>query len=117
MLVRQEHLNQYGSLFGGVVLSTIDELAFIACARTFPGKNFLTKAVQNAEFDAAASLGDILEFTFHVEKIGNTSVTVHVRMAICPGHTDSDPATAFDGRVVLVCVDESLKPVPVNPAG
>ena len=112
MLVRQEHLNQYGGLFGGVVLSTIDELAFIACARAFPGKNFLTRSVQNADFDVAPVLGDILEFSFHVEKVGNTSVTVHVRMSICKGA--SDPVTAFDGRVVLVCVDEKFRPTPVK---
>jgi acyl-CoA hydrolase len=112
MLVRQEHLNQYGGLFGGVVLSTIDELAFIACSRAFPGKNFLTRAVQNAEFEVASGLGDILEFSFHVEKVGNTSVTVHVRMSICK---DGDaPVTAFDGRVVLVCVDASFRPTPVR---
>ena len=112
MLVRQEHLNQYGGLFGGVVLSTVDELAFIACSRAFPGKNFLTRAVQNAEFDVAPVLGDILEFSFHVEKVGNTSVTVHVRMSICKG--TAAPVIAFDGRVVLVCVDENRRPTPVR---
>lgn len=113
MIVRQEHLNQYGNLFGGRVLSVIDELAFIACERTFPGKNFVTRAIQNAEFRAPAVLGDILEFRFGVEKVGNTSVTVRVQMSVYSGgkHRKAD---SFDGAVVMVCVDQKGRPTAVS---
>jgi acyl-CoA hydrolase len=113
MLVRQEHLNQYGNLFGGRVLAVIDELAFIACSRTYPGRNFVTRAVQNAEFTAPALLGDVLEFNFGIEKVGRTSVHVHVEMLIYDnqGH---EPVRSFDGTVIMVCVDEAGSPVPVR---
>lgn len=114
MLVRQEHLNQYGSLFAGRVLSIIDELAFVACARAFPGRNFVTRAVRNAEFIAPAMLGNVLEFTFGIEKIGVTSVTVRVRMIVCKGSHDHQKTTAFDGDVVMVCVNKRGRPAPVK---
>ena len=113
LLVRQEHLNQYGNLFGGRVLAVIDELAFIACARTFPGRNFVTRAVERAEFTAPARLGDILEFSFWVERVGKTSVTVRVRMAIVGG-SRKQVVVSFDGAVVMVCVDEEGRAVPVG---
>ena len=113
MMVRQEHLNQYGSLFGGRVLGVIDELAFIACARTYPGRNFVTRAVRNAEFSAPAKLGDMLEFNFAVEDVGTTSVRVKVEMLIYDGR-GGEGAKSFDGSVVMVCVDDAGKPTPVE---
>jgi len=113
MMVRQEHINQYGYLFGGRVLAVIDELAFIACSRVFPGRNFVTRAVRQAEFTAPAFLGDVLEFQFRVERVGRTSVTVRVQMAVYSGHKDTS-VVSFDGQVVMVCVDEHRRPVPVQ---
>jgi acyl-CoA hydrolase len=108
MLVRQEHLNQYGSLFGGVVLGVIDELAFIACTRAYPGLNFVTRAVLDAEFRAPAFLGDVLEFNYHVEHVGRTSVHVRVEILICPADGGRG-VRSFDGTVVMVCVDDKGK--------
>jgi acyl-CoA hydrolase len=115
MIVRQEHLNQYGNLFGGCVLAVIDELAFIACARTYPGRNFLTRAVRDAEFTVPARLGDMLEFDFGIERTGRTSVQVGVTMQIRDGQ--GGPAiTSFDGTVVMVCVDQTGRPMPIDAA-
>jgi len=116
MIVRQEHLNQYGNLFGGRVLAVIDELAFIACSRTFPGHNFVTRAVHHAEFTAPAILGDILEFRFGVEHVGSTSVTVRVRMMVHSLRT-KQPAESFNGTVTMVCVDGNGHPAAVNDTG
>ncbi|MFW6188843.1 MAG: acyl-CoA thioesterase [Planctomycetota bacterium] len=113
MIVRQEHLNQFGSLFGGRVLAVIDELAFIACARTWPGRNFVTRAVEGAEFTAPAVLGDMLEFNFGVREVGRTSVHVHVHMLIYGGHS-GEGKLSFDGTVVMVCVDEEGRPTPME---
>ena len=114
VIIRQEHLNQYGYLFGGRVLSIIDELAFIACLRTFPGRNFVTRAVQHAEFMAPARLGDLLEFHFGVEKIGGTSVVARVKMYVRCGACRGGGKLSFDGRVVMVCVDADGRPTPVK---
>ena len=113
MMVRQEHLNQYGNLFGGRVLAVIDELAFIACSLTWPGRNFVTRAVRHAEFSSPAALGDILEFRFAIERKGVTSVTVNVRMIVRRG--GSEGAESFNGAVVMVCVGADGRPTPVEP--
>ena len=115
MAVRQEHLNQYGNLFGGRVLSVIDELAFIACARTYPENNFVTRAIEDAAFISPAVLGDLLEFNGRIEKVGRTSVRVRVEMIIHNGKTGK-ASKSFDGCVVMVCVDSGGKStnVPTN---
>ena len=111
-IVRQEHLNQYGSLFGGRVLSVIDELAFIACARTYPKQNFVTRAIENAAFIAPAILGDMLQFNFGIESTGRTSVRVKVEMIICSGKS-GNANKSFDGCVIMVCVDPSGNAMPL----
>ena len=116
MLVRQEDLNQYGSLFGGRVLAVIDELAFIACSRTYAGCNFVTRAVEDAEFTAPARLGDVLEFDFHIDAVGRTSVRVHVEMTIHYGDS-GESRKSFDGSVVMVCVDSEGNSTPVPAPG
>jgi hypothetical protein len=78
----------------------IDELAFIACARTYPENNFVTRAVEDAAFIAPAVLGDVLEFNFGIENVGRTSVRVRVEMIIYNGRTGKT-SKSFDGCVVL----------------
>jgi len=112
MIVRQEHLNQYGNLFGGRVLSVIDELAFITCSRTYLGRNFVTRAVHNAEFTAPARLGDVLEFNFGIESVGRTSLRVRVEMVVHDAATDAR-RKSFDGIIVMVCVDDNGQPTPL----
>ena len=118
-VVRQEHLNQYGSLFGGYLLQRIDELAFVACVRRFPGQNFVTRALQDVEFHTPAHLGDVLETVAKITRVGTTSVHVHVYVYI--GHSRK---ISFDGTVILVCVDElgaskrvNLSSVAGDPSG
>ena len=106
-IVRQEHLNQYGNLFGGYVLLWIDELAFI-------GRNFVTRALHRAEFHATAHLGDMLEFAFAVDHVGRTSVHVHVHMSVVNRNDPDELHLSFDGTVVLVCVDDDGQPIPVR---
>lgn len=108
-VVRQEHLNQYGSLFGGYLLQRIDELAFVACVRRFPGQNFVTRALQDVAFHTPAHLGDVLETVAKITRVGTTSVNVHVHVYV--GHSRK---ISFDGTVVLVCVDELDMSRPVS---
>lgn len=113
MIVRQEHLNQYGSLFGGRILSVIDELAFIACARTYPKRNFVTQAIENAAFIAPAILGDMLEFNFGIESTERTSVRVRLKMMACSSKGGA-ANKSFDGCVIMVCVDSSGNAIAIE---
>ena len=112
-VVRQEHLNHYGSLFGGHLLRIIDEIAFVACVRTFPGHNFVTRALNNVEFLAPAKLGDILEAKAGLQKVGTTSCQVAVQVTICDSQGNGR-LISFDGVVVLVSVDGKGKPTPIR---
>ncbi len=59
-LVRPEHLNHHGSLFGGQLLSWVDECAWMAAARDFPNCTFVTRAMDRIEFKHQVKNGSIL---------------------------------------------------------
>jgi len=117
-IVRPQHLNQYGALFGGFLLQMIDEQAFIVCHRRYPGRNFVTRAMANVEFHASATLGDLLETIARIERVGRTSVSVRVQVFICDPENRSR-RLSFDGVVTMVSIDQSGVPRPVadEPAG
>ena len=54
IIVRPEHLNQHGHLFGGQMLRWIDEFCWIAAAIDFPTKKLVTRAMGETEASRTA---------------------------------------------------------------
>ncbi len=103
LLVRPQHLNHAGTLFGGTIMAWADELAFIAATLTYPHCTFVTKVFHEFNFLAGAAEGDIVTIAAQVLKTGHTSVTVAVRgeNSITGQqlfHTDTVMVNARDGH-------------------
>jgi acyl-CoA hydrolase len=86
-LVRSEHLNHQGHLFGGDLMAEIDTVAYCLLRELFGELAFVTRAAE-IRFDRPARLGDAIAFEAALAKIGHTSVTVDVtgkvrRQQIC----------------------------------
>lgn len=116
-LVRTEHLNHYGYLFGGQMLKWVDEMAWLAAARDFTGHNIVTRALEEVDFKKQVSNGSILRFRITFEKQGNTSVTYLVDVfADAPGAKEEEHV--FSNRVTFVALDKNGKtyPLPKLPA-
>jgi acyl-CoA hydrolase len=97
-LVRPEHLNQHGFLFGGQLLSWVDECAWIAASNDFPYCRFVTRAMDRIEFKHQVKNGSILRFHVDKTRTGNTSVTYLVKVY--------DEVLAFSTSVTFVSIDE-----------
>jgi acyl-CoA hydrolase len=78
-LVLPEHLNHYGSLFGGNLLKWIDEFAYIPAKLEFPGHQFVTIALENVEFRQRVGNGEILKFSIVYHHVGNSSVQYNMK--------------------------------------
>jgi len=76
-LVRSEHLNHQGHLFGGDLMAEIDTIAFCLLREEYEGKSFVTRAAEIG-FEAPARLGDVIVFEAKIAQVGNTSVQVEV---------------------------------------
>jgi acyl-CoA thioesterase YciA len=105
--------NPQGTIFGGVLLSLIDQAAWIEALRQ-SSRLYVTVAMNTIEFKQPVLVGDVLSLWGRTTRIGRTSISVHVDVrADRPGTGQSDiPVTAAD--VTMVAVDESGKPVPIK---
>ncbi|HMB16043.1 MAG TPA: acyl-CoA thioesterase [Pelovirga sp.] len=85
-IVRPEHLNHHGYLFGGVMLKWVDENAWLAASRDYPGCNLVTIGMAACRFKHRVKNGSILRFHMHKNHQGQTSVTYDVTVfADAPG--------------------------------
>ncbi|MBL8744725.1 MAG: acyl-CoA thioesterase [Phycisphaerae bacterium] len=105
--------NPQGSIFGGVLLSLIDQAAWIEALRQ-ANRRYVTVAINTVEFKQPVLVGDILSLWATTRKIGRTSITVHVdvRANRPETHQDDIPVTAAD--VVMVALDHAGRPMVIG---
>ena len=71
--------NHHGTLFGGIGLAHMDKVAFITATRHAP-VDFVTASCDGIDFQAPGRLGDIIELTGRVVKVGRRSLAAEVEM-------------------------------------
>ncbi len=113
-VVRPEHLNQYGHLFGGCLLKWVDEIAWIAASRDNPGCRFVTVGMDRVEFHRGVSLGSVLRFVCHESKRGRTSVTYEVQV-YADDLASGREEPIFSTHISFVCLDEQGHKTPLPP--
>jgi acyl-CoA thioesterase YciA len=75
--------NPMGTIFGGVLLSFIDQAGVVGaiyeCAtKGWPQRVLVTVAMNAVEFHHPVFVGDVVSFWTEVRKVGRTSITMHV---------------------------------------
>ena len=111
--------NPYGTIFGGVLLSYIDQAGAVAARQRIRaagwGEHLLvTVAMNGVEFHEPVFVGDVLSFLVRIIKVGTTSITAHVIV-----ETERADVTIrlTEAEVVYVAVaSEGLgrQPVPIR---
>ena len=76
-LAMPKDTNALGTIFGGVILSQIDQAAAIAAHRYHHGR-VVTVAMDEIEFKKPVFVGDVVSYYVKITKIGNSSVTMDV---------------------------------------
>ena len=99
--------NGNGDIFGGWIMAQVDLAGAVLPARIAKGR-IATVAVNQFIFKQPVSIGDLLSFYARVERVGNTSITVHVEV-----YAERNPA---DLHVVKV-TEANLTYVAINPDG
>jgi acyl-CoA hydrolase len=113
-LVRPEHLNHHGFLFGGAMLKWVDEFAWLVASREFPGCTFVTVSMDEIVFRHPVLNGSILRFHILSLHQGRTSVSYGVEVfADAPGAAEEK--MVFTTRVTFVRVDAEGRKAPLPP--
>jgi acyl-CoA hydrolase len=75
-LIKPQDLNAHGTLFGGTVLSWVDEESAIFVTCQLDKGNIVTKYMSEIDFVSSAGLGDIIEIGMETVTFGRSSITV-----------------------------------------
>lgn len=78
MLIRPEHLNHVGTLFGGYMMQWADEMAYVAASQAFPHATFVTKSFDEFRFTSPARQGDIIKIYSKLCSFRTTSCVIDV---------------------------------------
>jgi acyl-CoA thioesterase YciA len=104
--------NSNGDIFGGWLMAQVDLAGAVLPARIARGR-IATVAVNQFLFKQPVSVGDLLSFYARVERIGNTSVTVHVEVLAERNPADPQVVKVTEANLTYVAIDRDGKPRPV----
>ena len=104
--------NANGDIFGGWIMSQVDIAGAVLPARIAKGL-IATVAVNQFVFKQAVSVGDLLSFYARVERIGNTSVTVHVAVFAERNPEKLQVVKVTEANLTYVAIDREGKPRPL----
>lgn len=116
-VVRPEHLNHYGLLFGGFLLKWVDEIAWIAASRDYPGLHFVTVGMDCVEFHRSVHQGTVLRFAADRTGRGKTSLRYAVQVFADDLETGTEEPI-FSTIVTFVRVDDDgeKQAIPPDPS-
>ena len=104
--------NAEGTIFGGVILSLIDQAGYVEAVRQ-AHRRYVTVVMREVEFHRPVFVGDVLSLYAHATRAGRTSLTIHVRVIACRRHDPDQEVEVTEAEVVFVAVNDDCKPVPI----
>ena len=113
IIVRPEHLNQNGHLFGGQMLRWIDEFSWITAAIDFPERKLVTRAMGETSFKRGIPDGSILRFYTKQERVGNTSATYSCDVYIVDSK-EENIVPVFSTTITFTAVGEDGKKTSIR---
>jgi acyl-CoA thioesterase YciA len=106
--------NANGDIFGGWVLSRMDQAGGIAGVERARGR-VVTITVDAMKFIRPVRVGDVLEVYTEVGSIGRTSMTIHIEAWARRFQTQIHEKVT-DANFTFVAIDDNGKPRPIPPA-
>ncbi|MCS6967463.1 MAG: acyl-CoA thioesterase [Cytophagales bacterium] len=103
--------NHYDTLFGGLAMALMDEVAFIAATR-FARKKVVTVSSDRIDFKQPIPAGTIIELVARIAHVGRTSVKVTVEVFVEQMYSHQRQR-AITGQFTLVAIDDNRRPIPI----
>ncbi len=111
--------NPYGTIFGGVVMSYIDQAGAVGARHAirrcgWPDQPIVTVAMNRVEFHRPVFVGDTVSFWTRVLRLGKSSITIHVDVE-ADRAGEAVQLTQADVTYVAVELSEGQRrPVPIR---
>jgi len=111
VLMMPRATNHRGTIFGGVILSYIDQAGAVEAVRA-GCRQVVTVAMDQVEFHEPVQIGDLVSFYTEVVKTGRTSIKVRVCVEANRRNGGVDVGVTR-ADVTYVHVDDKGRPIPV----
>ncbi len=106
-------VNVNGDIFGGWLMAQVDVAGSVLPARIAKGR-IATVAVNQFVFKQPVSVGDLVSFYARIERIGKTSITVHVTVLAERNPADLQVVKVTEANLTYVAIDAGGRPRPVR---
>jgi len=113
VLMMPRDTNAQGTIFGGLILSYVDQAGAIE-ARRQGSKTMVTVAMDKVVFHHPVFVGDLISFWCETLRIGTTSITVKV---VVEANRYTDPqqkVLVTEAQVVYVNLGADRRPTPIR---
>lgn len=115
VIMMPKDTNAFGTIFGGVILSYIDQAGAVEAKRH--GARFIvTVAMREVVFHEPVHVGDLVSLYTRLVRIGRTSITVSVEVFSQTGEGVGSRVKVTEAEVTYVNLDKDRRPVPIGPA-
>ncbi len=112
VLMMPRDTNAHGTIFGGVILSYIDQAGAIE-ARRQGLQLMVTVSMDKIVFHQPVFVGDLVSFWTETLRIGTTSITTKVVVESIRAGDPSHRVTVTEAQVVYVNMGEDRRPKPI----
>ncbi len=113
VLMMPRDTNAHGTIFGGVILSYIDQAGAIE-ARRQGLKYMVTVSMDKIVFHEPVFVGDLVSFWTETLRIGNTSITTKIVVEAIRGSNPGQKVVVTEAQVVYVNLGEDRKPSAIT---
>jgi acyl-CoA thioesterase YciA len=104
--------NGNGDIFGGWIMAQVDIAGSVLPLRISKGR-VATIAVNEFIFKNPVSMGDLLSLYARIERIGRTSITVHVAVYAERNPAQPQIVKVTEANLTYVAIDDQGRPRPV----
>lgn len=105
--------NGHGTIFGGVILSYIDQAGAVEASRHVRQK-IVTVAIKEVVFHEPVYVGDLVSLFARVSRFGRTSITVDVSVyAMRMMSEETRDVKVTEAQLTFVAIDGEGKPTPL----
>lgn len=105
-------LNDRDTLFGGLAMKWMDEVAYITATR-LTRKKMVTVSVKNIKFKTAIEAGTIIEIVGKINKINHATIDIDVEIFSEKMYTD-EINSSVKASFVFAAIDDNNKPVALK---
>ena len=113
VLMMPRDTNAHGTIFGGVILSYIDQAGAIEARRQ--GLNLMvTVSMDKVVFHEPVFVGDLVSFWTETLRIGTTSITTKVVVEAIRAGDPAERVTVTEAQVVYVNLGPDRKKAPIH---